>query len=197
MYGKNDAKDDEHTHTHRHTHTHIYIYIYTQWRKNMIPCWFCMFPHWQINDLSIILMVSVVWTLRDRITTTTTKSKNAFQKSYTSDKVAQTDTFVLKRARYEHSIFSALVWLVPGAEVKLERVWNVSRLMWSQRRSASEKTRSFSRKKRQRQQLWMFFVYLLRYRANFDTTNIYIYIFIYIDYLYYIQKNLLFNFNLV
>ncbi len=32
----------------------------------------------------------------------------------------------LKSARYEHSIFSALVWLAPGAEAKLERASETS-----------------------------------------------------------------------
>ncbi len=31
---------------------------FVQWGKHyLIPCWFCMFAHWQINDQSIILMV--------------------------------------------------------------------------------------------------------------------------------------------
>ncbi len=40
---------------------------------------------------------------------------------------ARTGTFLrVKSVRYEHSIFSALVWLVLGAEAKLERTSDMS-----------------------------------------------------------------------
>ncbi len=28
-------------------------------KKNLFPCWFCTFAHWQRNDQSIILMVGL------------------------------------------------------------------------------------------------------------------------------------------
>ncbi len=35
------------------------LYTYSGEKKYLIPCWFCMFAHWQRNDQSIILMVGL------------------------------------------------------------------------------------------------------------------------------------------
>ncbi len=38
----------------------IFLMDAIQWGdKYLIPCWFCMFSHWQTNDQSIILMVGL------------------------------------------------------------------------------------------------------------------------------------------
>ncbi len=55
----------------------LFVYLFTVGKNYLIPCWFCMFAHWQRNDQSIIFMF--IWTVRDRITTTT---KNIIQRSY-------------------------------------------------------------------------------------------------------------------
>ncbi len=35
------------------------VYVYSGGKNYLIPCWFCTFAHWQRNDQSIILMVSL------------------------------------------------------------------------------------------------------------------------------------------
>ncbi len=55
--------------------------FFSEKQNDLIPCWICMFAHWQRNDQSIIFNCRFTWTVRDRISTTKIQ-KNAFKKSH-------------------------------------------------------------------------------------------------------------------
>ncbi len=89
---------------------------------------------------------------------TRTSHARSFFRWYEMIQAVCTGAFVLylKSVCYEHGIFSALIWLAPGAEAMLERASETSPI-WCSHKDVLHlnKRNPFQEIKRWRQQLWM------------------------------------------